>query len=126
MATLDQRIRDLTDGMLKKKLYVVLSKAIAPGPRLKEVLPDHLRYMIDLERKGLVFASGPLTEDGGEPRGEGLTILRAANAAEARMIAEADPFYREGLRTFEVRAWTVMEGSLALKVNLSDQSIEVG
>jgi uncharacterized protein len=126
MATLDQCIRDLTDGMLKKKLYVVLSKAVAPGPRLKEVLPDHLRYMIALERKGLVFASGPLTEEGGEPRGEGLTILRAANAAEARMIAEADPFYREGLRTFDVRAWTVMEGSLALRVNLSDQSIEVG
>jgi uncharacterized protein YciI len=126
MPTVDQRIRDLTDRMLKKRLYVVLSKAVAPGPRLKEVLPDHLRYMIDLEKRGLVFASGPLTEDGGEPRGEGLTILRAANAAEARMIAEADPFYREGLRTFEVRAWTVMEGSLALKVNLSDQSIEVG
>jgi uncharacterized protein YciI len=126
MPTVDQRIRDLTDRMLKKKLYVVLSKAVAPGPRLKEVLSDHLRYMIDLEKKGLVFASGPLTEEGGEPRGEGLTILRAANAAEARMIAEADPFYREGLRTFEVRAWTVMEGSLELKVNLSDQSVEVG
>jgi uncharacterized protein len=125
MPTVDQHIRDLTDRMLKKKLYVVLSKAIAPGPRLKEVLPEHLRYMIHLEKMGVVFASGPLTDEGGEPRGEGLTILRAANAAEARMFAEADPFYREGLHTFEVRAWTVMEGSVSLRVNLSDQSIEV-
>jgi hypothetical protein len=30
-----------------------------------------------------------------------------------------------GLRTFDLREWTVMEGSLGLKVNLSDQSIEV-
>jgi hypothetical protein len=54
-----------------------------------------------------------------------LTILRSNSAAEARRIAEADPFYVNGLRAFEVREWTVMEGSLSLKVNLSDQSIEV-
>jgi uncharacterized protein YciI len=77
-------------------------------------------------RKGLVCASGPLTEPGGEPSGEGLTVLRAQSAEEARSIAEADPFFTHGLRTFEVREWTVMEGSLALKVNLSDQSIEFG
>jgi hypothetical protein len=54
-----------------------------------------------------------------------LTILRAANAQEARTLAEADPFVTNGLRTFELKEWTIMEGSLGLKVNLSDQSIEV-
>ena len=120
-----ERIGELTQRMLRKKLYVVLSRPTAPPDRITQALPAHLEYMIDLEKKGLVFASGPLTDQGGEPRGDGLTILRASSAEEARKLAEADPFFAQGLRTFEVREWTVMEGSLGLKVNLSDQSIEV-
>ena len=52
-------------------------------------------------------------------------MLRAGSAEEARAIAEADPFFVNGLRTFELKEWTVMEGTLGLRVNLSDQSIEV-
>jgi hypothetical protein len=37
----------------------------------------------------------------------------------------SSPFSAHGLRTFEVRQWTVMEGTLGLKVNLSDQSVVV-
>jgi hypothetical protein len=81
--------------------------------------------MIELEKRGLLFASGPLSDGAGPPNGAGLTILRAASAAEARALAEADPFVAHGLRTFELKEWTLMEGSLGLKVNLSDQSIEV-
>jgi hypothetical protein len=54
-----------------------------------------------------------------------MTILRSANAAEAQKFAEADPFFVAGLRTFEVREWTVMEGSFGLTVNFSDQSFEI-
>lgn len=121
----EERIAELTRAMLRKKFFVVLSRANAGGDRIRAVLPAHLEYMIGLEKAGAVFASGPLTEAGGEPRGDGLTILRAASAEEARRLAEADPFVVHGLRTFELREWTVMEGSLGLKVNLSDQSIEV-
>ena len=81
--------------------------------------------MIGLEKRGLLFASGPLSDGAGPPSGAGLTILRAGNAQEARALAEADPFVTNGLRTFELKEWTIMEGSLGLKVNLSDQSIEV-
>jgi uncharacterized protein len=120
-----ERIAALTRGMLRKKLYVIVSKATAAPDRIMELLPDHLEYMIALEKRGLVFASGPLTEAGGAPRGDGMTVLRCASADEAHAIAEADPFVVNGLRVFEVREWIVMEGSLALKVNFSDQSIEV-
>jgi len=121
----EARIAELTHGMLRKKLYVVLTTPMAGPERIAEVLPQHLEYMIGLERQGLLFASGPLAEEGSEPRGHGLTILRCTDAAEARKIAEADPFSAHGLRTFEVRQWTVMEGTLGLKVNLSDQSVVV-
>src|SRR5437588_3350202 len=110
--------------MLRKKLYVILSKGGAAPEQLAEHLPRHLEYMIGLEKKG-VFASGPLAQADGQMRGDGLSIVRAANAQAAREIAEADPFVVHGLRSFELREWTVMEGSLGIKVNLSDQSLEL-
>jgi uncharacterized protein len=121
----EERIRQLTARMLRKKLYVVLSKGGTTPDRLAAVLPQHLEYMIGLEKKGVLFASGPLTIAADTPAGDGLTILRAESAEAARAIAAADPFVINKLRTFEVREWTVMEGSLGLTVNFSDQSLEV-
>jgi uncharacterized protein YciI len=121
----EERIRELTQRMLRKKLYVVLSKGAASAEQIGAVLPQHLEYMIGLEKSGVLFASGPLTAVQGQPAGDGLTILRAASAAEARKIASADPFVANSLRTFEVREWTVMEGSLGLTINFSDQSLKV-
>ena len=124
-ASAQERIQQLTKGMLRKKLYVILSKGGATPEQLSAVLPDHLEYMIGLEKKGTLFASGPLTAAYGKMAGDGLTIVRAANIEEAREIATADPFVKNKLRTFDVREWTVMEGSLSIRVNLSDQSLEI-
>jgi len=124
-AVTQERIRELTKSMLRKKLYVVLSKGGAAPELIAEHLPRHLEYMIGLEKEGVLFASGPLAEADGQVRGDGLTIVRAPSAQAARAIAEADPFVVHGLRSFELREWTVMEGSLGIKVNLSDQSLEL-
>jgi hypothetical protein len=121
----EERIQQLTQRMLRKKLYVILSKGSATAEQIGAVLPQHLEYMIDLEKTGVLFASGPLTAAPGQPAGDGLTILRTENMEEARAIAAADPFVVNKLRTFEVREWTLMEGSLGLKVNFSDQSLEI-
>ena len=125
MTETEERIRALTKSMLRKRLYVVLSKGGAAPEKIADLLPNHLEYMIGLEKTGVLFASGPLAEADGKTRGDGLTILRAASAEAARKIAEADPFVANGLRSFELREWTVMEGSLSIKVNLSDQSLEL-
>jgi uncharacterized protein len=121
----DERIAALTQRMLRKKLYVVLSKPVVPPEQLRPFLSAHLQYMIGLEKRGVVFASGPLADAERPPQGEGLTILRADSAAEARAIAQADPFFANGLRSFALKEWTMMEGMLGLRINLSDQTIEV-
>ena len=121
----EERIRQLTSRMLRKKLYVILSKGAATPDQLGAVLPEHLEYMIGLEKRGVLFASGPLNTAPGGPVGDGLTILRAASMDEARDLASADPFVKNKIRTFEVREWTVMEGSLGVRVNFSDQSLEI-
>jgi uncharacterized protein len=121
----EARIRELTKTMLRKKLYVVLSKGGAAPEAIAKELPRHLEYMIGLEKQGVLFASGPLATADGKTRGDGLTILRATSAQAARKIAAADPFVVQGLRSFELREWTVMEGSLGIRVNFSDQSVEL-
>jgi uncharacterized protein len=123
--SVDERIAALTQRMLRRKLYAVLSKASPTPEKLKPLLPAHLEYMIGLEKRGLLFASGPLSDGAGPPTGAGLTVLRTATMDEARALAEADPFVTNGLRTFEIKEWTIMEGTLGLRVNLSDQSVEV-
>jgi len=121
----DERIAALTQKMLRRRFYAVLSQPSPTPEKLKALLPAHLEYMIALEKRGVLFASGPLSDGQGPPNGAGLTILRAASAAEARELAQADPFVKNGLRTFELKEWTVMEGTLGLRVNLSDQTVEV-
>lgn len=121
----DERVAALTAKMLRRKLYVVLSQPSPTPEKLKAHLPAHLEYMIELEKRGVLFASGPLADGGEPPTGAGLTILRATSAKEARELAEADPFVRNGLRDYELKEWTVMEGAVGFRVNFSDQSIEV-
>ena len=114
------KIAELTKGMLRLKLFVIFS--YGKGLDLKPTLPDHLAYMVDLERRGKLFASGPF---GDGTKGDGMTIVRAANEGEAREIAARDPFVINGIRTFTIQSWTVMEGSVSLTVNFSDRSAEV-
>jgi uncharacterized protein YciI len=115
-------IGELTSRMLRKKFYVILTRAHAAPEQIAQHLAAHLEYMIGLEKDGVLFASGPFAEPDGSQRGNGMSIVRAESAEHARKLAEADPFYIAGLRTFEIREWTVMEGMLGLKVNFSDQS----
>jgi len=92
------------------------------GLDLKPYLADHLAYMIALEREGKLFASGPF---GDGTRGDGMTIVRAASEDEAREIALRDPFVINGIRTFKIQSWTLMEGSLSVTVNFSDRSAKI-
>jgi hypothetical protein len=107
--------------MLRLRLFVIFS--YGKGLDLKPYLADHLAYMIELERRGALFASGPFGD--GTP-GDGMTIVRAASEVEAREIALADPFVVNGIRTFTIQAWTVMEGSLNVTVSFSDRSAKIG
>jgi uncharacterized protein len=116
----EARIRELTQPMWRKKLFAVLWDG--NGADLRPHLSAHLEYMIGLERAGKLFASGPL--DFGASS-DGLTIFRVATADEARALALRDPFVINGIRSFRIREWTVMEGSFGIQVNYSDRSIEI-
>jgi uncharacterized protein len=114
------RIRELTAPMWRKKLFAVTWDG--KGANLLPHLAAHLEYLISLEKDGKIFASGPL--DFGASS-DGLTVFNVASKEEARALALQDPFVINGVRSFSIREWTIMEGSFGIQVNYSDRSIEI-
>ncbi|MCY1450235.1 hypothetical protein D9M71_670240 [compost metagenome] len=50
-----------------------------------------------------------------------MSILRAADQAEAQRIVQSDPFVAHGVYDVDVRKWLLMEGGLTLHVSFSNQ-----
>lgn len=125
MSTFQEEIKELTSKMLQKELYVVLNTPLKPVSEIVPLLPAHLAYMIDLEKRGLLFASGPFLAGKDLLPGTGMTILRAGSFEEAEALAREDPLYKNELRAFEVRSWQLNEGSFTVTINYSDQSYHV-
>jgi uncharacterized protein YciI len=125
MAEPQSRADELQSRMLQKVFYAVLTTPLRPMSELATLLPEHLTYMIDLEKRGILFASGPFLADEHIQTGAGMTILRASSREEAEAIAREDPFNKSGMRTFEIRAWQLNEGSFTVTVNYSDGSYRI-
>jgi uncharacterized protein len=107
-------------SLLGRDYWLILSVP-SPGTgqaAIEAHLAEHLRWLLDLEREHVVVLSGPLLAGPGTGPGSGVTVLRAADAAEAETIAAQDPFVRAGLRTFAVYQWRVNEGSIGIQLSL--------
>ena len=112
-----------TSKMLQKELYVI-STTRAPGVSLeemREVVPQHLAFQLDLEARGIMFGAGPLfPPDSDHWQGEGMVIIRANSLEEAKAIAAEDPMHTAGKRKYTVREWMMNEGTITLRVSYSD------
>jgi uncharacterized protein len=107
-------------ALLGREYWLVLSSPLpaTTQAQIQQLVPEHLDWLLKLEADGLVFLSGPLTSGPGVAPGAGVTVLRAASAAEAAEIARADPLVLAGLRTFEVYCWKVNEGAVQVRLSL--------
>ena len=112
--------------MLQKQLYVVFTTpANGMGPVMANI-EAHLKFQIELEKKGIMFGAGPFwTDDEKQWQGEGMVIIRAASLDEAKKIAASDPMHASGARTFRVRPWLLNEGTVTIKVSYSDGKREI-
>ena len=115
----------LHDKMLGKKLWVVITKAVASREELDRHLEAHLQHQIRLEKSGIMFGAGPLANPDGTSTGTGMIIIRAENETEARRIADEDPFHSIGLRTYTLQLWTMNEGRLTITIDYSDQTYKL-
>jgi uncharacterized protein YciI len=117
---------DLLPDAARAQFWVALWTPLRPWAEIEPLLADHLRYLVDLEKRGAVFASGPFGASEGSQPGAGMTILRAGSREEAVELAGADPLVLAGLRSYSLRPWSVVEGSLTVTVRYSDSRFTLG
>ncbi len=121
-----QDVLNASSGMLQKQLYVVFTKPTKGlGPVMQNIEP-HLKFQVDLERRGIMFGAGPFwTDDEKRWEGEGMVIIRAGSLAEAKEIAASDPMHKSNARSFTVRPWLMNEGTVTVKLTYSDGKREI-
>jgi uncharacterized protein YciI len=120
----DDKVAALLKAMLKKRLFVALSKAVARPEQMLPFVAEHLEYMNQLENEGKLFASGPFIQEG-VLVGDGLTILQTSTLEEARALMSAEPLIKRGLREFDLRPWELREGRMMITLNSSTSSFRL-
>jgi uncharacterized protein YciI len=123
-AQANNEIETLLAPMVKKTLYVAISRAISTSEDMLPFVAEHLRYMNELERRGVLFGSGPFVQPG-VIVGDGLTILRADSIEGAHLLMEEEPLIKRGMRTFDLRQWELREGSISVNLHLSRSAFEL-
>jgi uncharacterized protein YciI len=112
------------EGLVAREFFIVFTEPAKDRESVQRHLGIHLVYQRDLEKRGVIVAAGPLSDEKGEEwTGKGMIIYRAANIAEARKIADGDPMHRDGVRTYKIIPWLMNEGSFTLSVNLAAQKV---
>jgi uncharacterized protein len=114
------KIIESSGNSLRMQLYVVTSTAKSLAA-VKQNLAEHRAYLRQLEENNVLFGAGPLwTDDGQYFEGDGLLIYRANSIEEAEKIALADPMHKSEARTFTIRPWLLNDGSITVRVTLSE------
>ncbi len=91
---------------MPERLWLVSTRPLVTWGQIEPRIGEHRAYQDGLLAEGKLLASGPFLV-GGAARGDGLSILRANDEAEALSLAGADPLVRGGLRAVEVHLWQV-------------------
>jgi uncharacterized protein len=118
----NREIETLHERMLKKQLWVIISKRTAPPEEMRKHLKAHLEHQISLEKQGIMYGAGPATVPGENEPAFGLIIIRASDGDEARRIADRDPMHSSGVRTYDLYRWSMNEGRLSITLDFSDRS----
>jgi uncharacterized protein YciI len=105
---------------LRKEFWIIFSEPIPDSGDRSKVHHLHLAHQYDLEARGIMFAAGPFLGDDGKPFGPGMIIIRAKSEAEARAIADSDPYHKGGFRKYRLQRWSMNEGTFGLRVNFSN------
>lgn len=117
-------VHPLTKKFLGKEFYLVVTRPVR-SPEIEKKLADHLAHQVEMEKRGIMFAAGPLYSRGSNIPEAGMFVLRANSFEEAEALAKEDPLHKAGLRTFTLQKWRVNEGSITITVNYSDSSAKI-
>ena len=88
-------------------MYLMISTYRAPLAEVDAARDDHLRYLDELERRGLVVSAGRQNPPTG-----GMVLLNVDTEDEARALMADDPYVLRGLADYDAKGWTPTRGVL--------------
>jgi uncharacterized protein YciI len=80
-----------------------------PIAEIEAATEAHRAYLRTLQAQGILLASGPM-----DPRNGGVILFRVQDAnplADLDAIRDGDPFFQQGLATYEPLVWKVNFGA---------------
>ncbi|MEK4509272.1 YciI family protein [Paenibacillus sp. FSL K6-2524] len=80
--------------------YVILLSKVPGKEMTEELIRAHVQHLKQLDGQGKLELCGPFIGYRG-----GMVIIKADSFEEAKQIAEADPYVRAGVETYELRTW---------------------
>ena len=83
-----------------------------PIEEIEAATEAHRAYLRTLQAQGILLASGPM-----DPRSGGVVLFRVQDGnplAELDAIRDGDPFFQQGLATYEPLVWKVNIGKDSL------------
>lgn len=127
MKSSEEQAAEITRSLSREQNYVLM---LRPNPNAPKYDRDMLRikhheYLIDLERRGILFAAGPFADRGEKPSGSGMLIIRAADQVEATRIGGHEPYTREKIRLMEIIPWQRNEGTLKVEIRFADGILNI-
>lgn len=125
MADIKTDVHPMTQRFLGREMYVAVTRPVRSAQITDRHLAEHLAHQVELEKRGVLFAAGPLYPPGSTTPEAGMFVLRANSFEEAQAIASTDPLHQAGLRTFTLQKWRINEGSYTVTVNYSDQTFKL-
>jgi uncharacterized protein YciI len=89
-------------------MYLMISTYLRPLDEVDAAREDHMSYLADLERRGLVVSAGRQ-----DPPAGGVILFDVDTEAEANALIARDPYVQRGLATYEATGWKPSRGVLA-------------
>ena len=114
MSKAEQQATGLMAKLQREQCYLIMMRPaedpkVAPIPKA-EMRLEHHDYLVDMERRGILFAAGPLRDDEGWERGHGCAecVWRHADGLDGepeRWLCGAGRLVYAGELTSEHRCW---------------------
>ena len=95
-------------------MFIFSLTYVKPLSDVERLLPAHIEFLDEHYKKHLFMCSGRKV-----PRTGGIILCNCTDMAEAKVIMEKDPFYKEGIAQYEIVEFVPSKSSESFQAAMS-------
>lgn len=95
-------------------MFIFSLTYVKPLSDVERLLPAHIEFLDEHYKKHLFMCSGRKV-----PRTGGIILCNCTDMAEAKVIMEKDPFYKEGIAQYEIIEFVPSKSSESFQAAMS-------